>query len=293
MSSKVSENYPAAAELVPLHGDTTEKFSTQLIGYVRNLRKYAYLLQQLVIVDITNAYKRSFIGLSWLVITPIASVLIWVLLNGAGIMEPGKTDIPYPAYVLLSTSIWSFFQGAYQVTSNVISNSGRFMVTAKFPHEVLVVEQVMVHAINFIIPFFVNILVLLGYGISFSWVALLFPLTLLPLLLLGTGLGLLVALLRVVAVDFSKLADQCVTFLMFLTPIIYAPKINLTLLASIVKYNPLTYLIGFSRNLLTQGTLYEPYYYFVFSLASLVFFFICLRIFMKYEGNLLERLINV
>ncbi|PTM08501.1 MAG: hypothetical protein DA408_20450 [Bacteroidetes bacterium] len=293
MSSKVSGNYPPAENLVPLHGNTNEQFATRLIGYARHLKQYSYLLQQLIIVDITNAYKRSFIGLSWLVITPIVSVLVWILLHGAGIMEPGKTDIPYPAYVLLSTSIWSFFQGAYQVTSNVISNSGRFMVTAKFPHEVLVVEQVIVHIINFVIPFFINIVVLLAYGIDFSWAALLFPLTLIPLLFLGTGLGLLVALLRVVAVDFSKLADQCVTFLMFLTPIIYAPQIKLTWLASIVKYNPLTYLIGFSRNLLTQGTLYEPYYYFVFSLASLVFFFICLRIFMKYEGNLLERLINV
>lgn len=281
------------AELQPLYTYNQKGLFGRLILYSKNLKRYSFLFKQLVKVDITNAFKRSFIGMSWLVLTPIISVFVWIMLNGAGIFDPGKTDIPYPAYVLLSTSIWSFFQGSYQVTSNVIINSGRFMVTAKFPHEVLVAEQMVVHCINFIIPFLINIVVLLIYGIKFSWIALLFPITLLPLLLLGTGFGLIVALLRVVAVDFSKLADQCINFLMFLTPIVYAPKIKLDWLANIVKFNPLTYLVGFSRDIITKGTFYETNWYLLFGGISLLFFLFCLRIFMKYEEKLLERLINV
>jgi lipopolysaccharide transport system permease protein len=293
MPEKTHDGKEPGETLIPLYFEETKGIMGGLAGYARNIRKHSFLLRKLILVDIVVSFKRSFIGLSWLVITPVLSVFVWILLHGAGIIEPGKTDIPYPAYVLLSTSIWGFFQGAYHITSNVITNSGRFMVSAKFPHEVLIVQQVVVHAINFIIPFVINLIVLILYGIKFSWIALLFPVTLIPLLLLGTGLGLLVALMRVVAVDFSRLADQCINFLMFLTPIVYAPKISLTWLADIVRYNPLTYLVGFSRDLLTRGTLYEPNLYFLFSLLSLVSFVICLRIFMKLEGRLLERLINV
>ncbi len=279
--------------LKPLYLNEKRGLVGRIADYSRNIRRFSYLLRQLVIVDITNAYKRSFIGLSWLVITPIIGAFVWVLLNGAGVFNPGETAIPYPAYVLLSTSIWSLFHGSYQVTSNIITESGKFMITAKFPHEVLIVQQIIIHCINFIVPFLINILVLVIYGIKFSWAALLFPLTLIPLILLGTGIGLIVALLRVVAVDFSRLADQCLNLLMFITPIIYAPKIKLDWLANIVKYNPLTYLIGFSRDLLTTGVFAEFMLYLLFSFFSVIFFVICLRIFMKHEAKLLERLINV
>ena len=280
-------------ELKPLYKYNGLGFLGHFLFYVRNVRKYSYLFNRLVRVDITNAFKRSFIGLTWLVLTPIISVFVWILLNGAGIFNPGDTEIPYPAYVLLSTSIWSFFQGSYMVTSNIIINSGRFMVTAKFPHEILVLEQLAVHCFNFIIPFVINIIVLLIYGIKFSVIALLFPLTLIPLLLLGAGIGLIVSLLRVVAVDFSRLADQAINFLMFLTPIVYAPKINLEWLSNIINLNPLTYLVGFSRDLLTKGIFYEINTYLVITLMCVLFFILCFRIFMKYEDKLLERLINV
>ena len=287
------DNNHSTNELRPLYENGRKGFTARLSGYVRNIKKYSYLLKQLIRTDIVVAYKRSFIGLSWLVITPILSVLVWVLLHSAGIIDPGEMDIPYPAYVLLSTSIWSFFQGSYSITSNVINNSGRFMVSAKFPHEVLVAQQIMVHCINFITPFLINIITLLLYGIKFHLIALLFPFALIPVLLLGTGIGLLVALLRIVAVDFSRLADQLIGFLMFLTPIVFAPKIELPWLSNIVKFNPLTYLIGFPRDLLTQGKFYETNLYLMCSGVSILFFFFCISVFMKYEERLLERLIIV
>jgi lipopolysaccharide transport system permease protein len=150
-----------------------------------------------------------------------------------------------------------------------------------------------VHLINFSVPFAINILVLLLYGIPFTWLSLLFPLTLIPLLLLGVGIGLFVSMLRVVGEDFSRIIDQFIGFLMFLTPIIYAPKVQISWLAGIVAYNPLTYLIGFSRDVLVNGTFTHPTIYLVTSAVSIAFFLFAVRVFMRSERKLLERLINV
>lgn len=258
----------------------------------RHIRDYRFFIWQLVKVSITATYKRSFVGISWMFITPIISVIVWILLHGAGIVDPGETSIPYPAFVLLSTSIWSFFIGAYQTVSKVIDSNGRIMVMTRFPHEVLVVERVLVHLINFLIPFLVNIVVLLFFGVRFTALSLLFPLSLLPLLLLGIALGMVVALLRVVAVDISNIVDQALNLLMYLTPIVYSPKIELGWLSRIIDYNPLAYLIGFSRDVLVSGTFFEPQGYLLFSLMSLVLFILALRLFMASETKLLERLIN-
>lgn len=258
----------------------------------KNLQDYSFFISQLVRISILKDYKRSYVGLLWLFITPIISVISWIMLNGAGIIEPGDSSIPYPAYVLLSTSIWGFFVGIYQSTSGILRNRGNMIIMASFPHEVLVLEKIWVHLIRFTIPFFINLVVLLLFGIQFTWVALLFPLTLIPLLVLGVGIGLLISLFRVVAVDIAQLFDRGMGFLMFLTPIIYTDEIKIKWLSTIVAYNPLTYLIGFSRDVLTQGIFFEPLTYGICILLTLIFFLIATRIFLIGEPRLIERLIG-
>lgn len=253
--------------------------------------QYHFLVKQLVRINFNTEFKRSFIGLSWLLILPLLSVAIWILLNGAGIVDPGDTTVPYPAYVLLSTSIWGFFADIYRSSSNLITNYGRMLIMTPFPYGVLLLEQLVVHLIRFSIPFALNLVVLLFFGVKFTWLALLFPLSLLPLLLLGLGIGLIVALLRIVAIDLSKLADEGIRLLMFLTPVVYTPKLNLGWLSELVRINPLTYLVSFSRDLLTQGTFFAPLVYLLVSGLSLLFFLVAVRIYAKSQPRILERLI--
>lgn len=258
----------------------------------KNIHSHLFFLRQLVRIAIIGEFKRSYIGIAWLFILPIVSVIIWIILNSAGIIEPGDTGIPYPAYVLLSTSIWEFFAGMYRSTSNILNSRGDMLITTRFPHEVLVAEKILVHLIRFIIPFFINIAVLLFFGVRFTWLALVFPLTMVPLLFLGVGIGLIVSLLRVVAEDAARLFDGGIVFLMFLTPVVYAPNVDINWLAAVINFNPLTYLVGFSRDILIQGNFYEPGLWVICSLLCLIFFFFAVRIFMIAESKVVERMFN-
>ncbi len=258
----------------------------------QELYDYRFFVRRLIEISLTTDYKRSFIGLTWLVILPLVSVVIWILLNGAGVISPGKTAIPYPAYVLLSTSIWGFFAEFYRSTSRVFITYGRMMSMVDFPRGTVLLEVLAVHLIRFAIPFSLNVIVLLLFGVRFTWWALLFPLTLVPLLLAGAAVGLLVALLRIVAVDISNLADEGIRLLMFLTPVIYAPRINLGALSFIIELNPMTYLISFSRDLLTKGTFYEPTYYLLTLGGTLLLFVGSARLYRRAQPRIIERLIN-
>jgi len=279
-------------ELKKIHPQPKPSFAEQIRTTFKDLQSYSFFTQQLVRISMLKDFKRSNIGLLWLFILPILSVISWVMLNGAGIIDPGDSAIPYPAYVLLSTSIWGFFVGIYQSTSNVLRNRGNMITMAHFPHEVLVMEKIWVHLIRFTIPFFINLVVLLLFGIKFTWVALLFPLTLLPLLILGVGMGLIISLFRIVAVDIAQVFDRGIGFLMFLTPVIYTDEIKIAWLSKVVAYNPLTYLVGFSRDVLTQGTFFEPASYSLCIFLTLIFFLFALRIFLLGEPRVIERLIG-
>jgi len=255
-----------------------------------NLYRYRFLSWQLVRSNLVGGYKKSFIGLGWMLILPLITVATWILLNGAGVVEPGKTSIAYPAFVLLSTSIWGFFMEMYRTSSNVLTDRGRVVVMNAFPYEVLLMEKIIVHLINFSIPLVLNIIVLLLFGVRFHWwMLLLFPISLVPLLLLGLGIGMIVAIMRVIAVDICTLVDEGMKVLMFLTPVVYAPKIEGGWLAVINEYNPLAYLISFSRELLINGDFYKTKEYVICSLICFFFFYFTLRFYLNFSKRVLER----
>ncbi|HKK79568.1 MAG TPA: hypothetical protein VJ933_08060 [Phaeodactylibacter sp.] len=255
-----------------------------------NLQRYRYLSWQLVRSNLVGGYKKSFIGLGWMLILPLITVATWILLNGAGVVEPGETGIAYPAYVLLSTSIWGFFMEMYRTSSQVLTDRGRVVVMNSFPYEVLLMEKVIVHLINFSIPLALNIIVLLIFGVRFHWWSLLlFPISLLPLLLFGLGIGMVVAVMRVIAVDICTLIDEGMKVLMFLTPVVYAPKIDQGWLGIFNQYNPLAYLISFSRELLINSDFYKTTAYFWCALFCFLFFYLTLRFYLNFSKRVLER----
>ncbi len=252
---------------------------------------YRFLIWQLVRTSLLGSYKKSFIGMAWMFILPLMAVAVWVFLQRSGIVNPGDTgEVPYPVYVLLSTSIWGFFLELYRSVSQVLVGSGRLLIMKDFPGEVLLVSKLLEHLINFIVPLGINIIVLIAFGISFEWPALLFLFSLFPLLLLGLSIGMVIAVFRVVAVDFATIVDEGMKLVMFLTPVVYTAKVESGWLAEVVRLNPLTYLIGFSRDLLTKGEFYEAQRYFICSIICVVCFGLALGFFRMTSKRVLERL---
>ena len=263
----------------------------QVSAVLKGLRTYRYLVWQLVVTSILGSYKKSFIGMAWMFILPILAVFVWILLQGAGIVQPGDTsEVPYPVYVLLSTSIWGFFLEGYRAVSQVMVGSGRLLVMKDFPPEVLVLSKVLEHLVNFLVPLLVNLTVLVAFGISFRTASLLFIPSLLPLLLLGVGFGMLIAIFRVVAVDLATMVDEAMKLVMFITPVVFTRDIGHGWLSRLVELNPLTYLIGFSRDLLTRGKLSEPEQYLFWSGGALIFFLLAAVFFHRTSRRVLERL---
>ncbi|MEM9823517.1 MAG: ABC transporter permease [Bacteroidota bacterium] len=287
---KSNANNPV--QLREWHSSRKEKGASTWLRIYQNISNYSYFIRQLVRLSFLKEFKRSYIGLLWLFILPIVSAIIWIILNGAGIIQPGDTGIAYPAYVLLSTSIWGFFIEMYKNTSNIFLSGGKMKLLARFPYEAFIVEKLIVQSLRFVIPFAINIIVLLLFGVRFTWLALLFPLTLLPLLILGLAIGLIVSIFRVLIDDLAIFTDQAMSFLMFLTPVVYAPDIQLGFLSQLIHYNPLTYLIGFSRDVLTKGSWYEPGIWAICVLFSFLLLLIAVRIFVIAEPRVIERLIN-
>src|SRR3990172_11226493 len=64
---------------------------------------------RLFIRDIKAQYRRSFLGVIWAVITPVAMAAGLVLARGSGVISIGETTLPYTAYVIVSMVLWQTF----------------------------------------------------------------------------------------------------------------------------------------------------------------------------------------
>ncbi|MBE0573514.1 ABC transporter permease [Candidatus Dojkabacteria bacterium] len=266
-------------------------FETWVIMF-KNIVKSKELIIQLFKRDFFMSYKKSYLGLAWILISPLVGIVSWVFLNSAGILQPGDTPIPFPAYVLLGSSIWGLFMGFYGSAGGTLGAGAGFINQVKYPHEALLIKQTAQHIANFLITFVVNIIVLLLFGVTPSLGILLFPLTAIPLFFLGAGLGLIVSVLSVVASDLTNVINIIMGFVFYAIPIVYQiDKIENPLLQTVVQINPLTYLVTGARDIIVEGTIHYPERYLLVAAISFVFFMLSWRLFYVSEDKVIERMI--
>lgn len=257
----------------------------------RNIVVHRDLIYVLFRRDFFAIYKKSFLGMTWVFIAPLFAALSWIFMDKTGILNPGSTGIPYPAYVLLSTSIWSLFIGVYSGAQGTITAGSGIINQVKYPHEVLLFKQLAQVFATFSITFLINIVVLILLGVWPSSGAFLFPVLVLPLLLVAMGIGLVMSVFSVVLPEVQKAADILIGMLIWITPVIYSPTVSHPLLKSVLQWNPLTYLLGAPRDMLIYGT-YDQWTGYVYSAAgSMVAFMFSWRLFFVAEDKVIEKLI--
>ncbi len=267
------------------------------LGYLKTLLVMAgncirsrELIWQLFKRDYIGKYKKSYLGLAWVVLAPIIGVVSWVFLKSAGLLNPGDVGIPYPAYVLMGTSMWGLFMGCFTQSSETLSSVSGIITQVNFPREAVLLKQMAMHLSNFLVALALNLIVLLIFGIVPSGWTLLLPLVILPLLLLSMAFGLMVSLVSVVAVDIKMLVNAALGLVIFIIPIIYSDNTGNALLKGIIRLNPLTYLVCSARDIIIYGRLYSVTGYVISSVLSLLFFLVVCRLFFVSEDKIIERL---
>ncbi len=257
----------------------------------RNINSSWELNWQLFRRDFFMAYRRSFLGTTWIFITPIIGIVSWVFYNMTGILSPGDTGIPYPAYVLMSTTIyglWGSFQNA--ATGTLVAGNG-FINQVNYPHEALLLKQVMIQMANFTLSFLMVLAVLLFFQVIPSWKIVLFPIVILPLFFLGTSIGLCISIISVVFPDLERVAVFLTGLVMYITPVIYSQDVSDPLLSSIIKYNPLTYLIGGARDCVIYGRIDNIGVFIGIGLFTFLMFLVSMRLFYVTEQRVVEKMI--
>jgi lipopolysaccharide transport system permease protein len=252
------------------------------------LNKNRWLVFQLFKKDFVALYKQSFIGVFWAFLLPLVSVGTFIVLNGAGVFNVGTMTVPYPIYAILGTALWGVFATGLVASSNSLVAAGPMITKINFSKKSLVIASMGQALLAFIIQLCLVLVLLVYYRIAPSPVILLVPLLIVPLVLFTLGLGFVLSLLNGVVRDIANMLAVIVTFLLFLTPVLYA-KPTTGALATLSSYNVLYYLVSVPRDLVLFGTSSYLRGFIISSVVALVVFMLFLAVFHLTETRVTER----
>jgi len=220
---------------------------------LRDLAGSRQLAWRLFIRDVSAQYRQSIFGYLWALIPPLVASLPFIYLNDQEIVNMGDTPIPYAAYAIIGTIIWQVFVDALNAPLRTINMARSMLTRINLPREAILISALAQVLLGCLIR-----LALLG-GV-FAWfaivppvTALLFPLGIFSIILVGFVGGILLTPLGLLYHDIQQILPITTTFLMLLTPVVY-PVPHQGLAATVAAFNPLTPLITTTRDWLTVGT---------------------------------------
>ncbi len=265
------------------------KIGTLLKASLQDMYSSRFLAKQLAVRDIKAQYRQSYLGILWAFITPLATAMVWIVLQTTGTVRLSDTGIPYPLYVFCGTLLWSILTEA--ITSPISNTNSARSILSKinFPKEALIISGIYKLLFNSAIKIILLIALVFVFGVGFNWSLLLFPIAILGVLLFGTTVGLFITPLGMLYTDISKIIGFTMQFLMYITPVVYAiPKDGI--MKTLMEINPLTPLILTGRDL-AVGTPPEYLTYFLIVIAcGIPLFFLALVFYRVSIPVLVERL---
>ncbi len=220
-------------------------------------KKNRILLSELTKTDFKLRYQDSVLGYLWALLRPLLMFAILYVVFGKLLKFGG--DIPhYPVYLLLGTTMWSFFSECTSQGIQAMIVRGDLIRKISFPKYIVVVSATLTAVINMLINLAVVIIFALINGVEPSWTWLLVPLSIIELYALSLGISFLLGAINVKYRDITSIWDVLMQALFYAVPIIYpismVTETSITA-AKVLLLNPIAQAIQDIRyNLITPET---------------------------------------
>lgn len=215
---------------------------------------YRELLFFLVWRDLKVRYKQTALGVSWAIIQPLMTMVVFSIFFGKLGKMPSD-GIPYPIFSFAALVPWTFFAHGLTHGANSMVGSSNLIKKVYFPRLTIPLATVLSGIIDFAVAFVVLLVMMLAYGIAPTINIIFLPLFLLLALVTALGVGLWLSALNVEYRDVRYVVPFLVQVWLFATPIAYPSSLLQEPWRTIYGLNPMVGVVeGFRWALLGTQT---------------------------------------
>lgn len=217
-----------------------------------NISPSASLGWRIFVRDFSARYRQQALGILWAFLGPALTVVPFILLVDASILNLGDLAVPYPVFALTGAVFWSLVQGLVLSCAVVVSNAGALVTKIHFPREALLYSPLLLALVDLVIKVVILVPVFFAFGVALGPRAIIHLFAVVPAAVLALGMGMVAAIFGGVFKDAPQILTHALQALMFATPILY-PVSPETTLGRITVWNPFYYLVSVPRDLLISG----------------------------------------
>lgn len=223
------------------------------------MRRYLFLLRELVRRDFQGRYAGSLLGFVWSFLQPVWLLVLFTFVfstvMSVKVPSSGTGNGSFAAFLFSGLLPWMALQEGVSRSSTAITDNSSLVKKLRFPSEVLVLAVVLAALLHEAIAGVAFLALLAATGeLRLGGLPLL--LLAVPLqLALTLGLGLVLGSVHVFFRDTAQLLGMVFTGWFYLTPIVYPMTYVPERLLSWVRLNPLTALVELYRQALIEGRL--------------------------------------
>ena len=211
---------------------------------------YRELLYFMVWRDVKVRYKQTVIGVAWVVLQPLLTMILFTVIFGYLARIPSD-GLPYPLFAYTALLPWTYFSQALTRSGGGLVGNANLISKVYFPRLIIPLSSVVVPVVDLLLCFVILLGLMIWYGVAPTWGVLALPLFLLLALMTALAVGLLLSPLHVKYRDVGYVVPFLVQFWMYASPVIYPVSLIPEQWRLLYSLNPMVGVIeGFRWSLL-------------------------------------------
>lgn len=211
------------------------------------------LITQLVKNDLKSRYSGSAFGTVWAYVQPLVTIFVFWYVFQVGFRNPPVDNIEYILWFIAGFIPWTFFNDGIMSSANVFYEYSYLVKKMKFKVWQLPIIKVLsslcIH--SFFLVFIIGMYLLYGHSFRLAWISIFYYSFCIMMLLMG--LAFLVSALSVFLKDNTQIVNIMLQIGFWLTPIFWAENAMSERVLSVLRKNPLFYVVMGYRDALINN----------------------------------------
>lgn len=255
-----------------------------MFNQYKKIKKYSWLISQLVSRDIKVKYKRSYLGYLWTLLHPLMMMAVLTIVFS----HVFKFQIDnFPMYLICGQVMFNFFAESTNMAMPSIIQSSGLIKQVYIPKFIIPLSRVLSSLVNLAFSLLAVLIVMIFTNTSFNLSIIFFPIPIVYLFFISLGVSMLLSTAAVYFRDMIYLYSIFLQVLCYLTPLFYPVEVLPSKMQLALQLNPLFHIVTYFRKVVLYGELPSMKDNILCMLFAIFFIVLGCLVFKKYQRNFL------
>lgn len=220
---------------------SSNNFKKNIKEILKNIKNDYYIGYRLARKDIKSNYSKSYLGVFWDFLEPIALSVVFIFLHKSKFLNTEDLTMSYSIFVIFGLLMWQIFNDTLTKSMEIVNSSKTLLSQLNVSTEALIMSVIYRMMFNSI--FVISSLLIFSFIMSEASLGgmivfvMLFPI----IILLGLSIGLFLAPFNTINSDIGSFTKIALRALFFTSAVLFPiPKEGI--LHTFGVYNPLVYI---------------------------------------------------